>query len=213
MSVSVFDPRKIRDITPEVMEDGKMKVLPASYWKTTTKEDRGLFGHRHAVYGFPTVELIDFVKDFTGDRSVIEIGSGTGFLADALGIQGTDSYMQDNPLVQALYGSTGQPTIKYGKNVVNLNAQEAVKVYKPQVVVAQWVTHLYREDRHQAGGNMFGVNEEELLDSVDAYIFIGNEQVHAGKSIWTRPHMKLTPDWLYSRAQNPTKNFIAIWEK
>src|SRR5690606_25860612 len=101
--------------------------------------------------------------------------------------------------------------IVYGKNVEKLAAKNAVQKFRPQVVVASWVTHLYREDRHEAGGNMFGVDEEFILDNCEEYIFIGNTAVHASKSIWTRPHERHTPDWVFSRASNGSPDFVAVW--
>lgn len=49
------------------------------------------------------------------------------------------------------------------------------------------------------------------IESYDEYIFIGNEHVHAHKPIWKMLHEKLTPQWLYSRAVNGSREFIATW--
>lgn len=212
MGIAVLDTRNTRDISPDVLApDGTLRVMPASYFRDTTVVERAMFGQRAGVYGFLTEELVDWLRERIAGRSAVEIGAGHGQLAAALGIPATDSKMQDDPRVAAFYAAAGQPTVRYGANVQKLDAKEAVRKLRPQVVVASWVTHLYRPARHAAGGNMFGVNEEDILARCEEYIFIGNTQVHAGKSIWNQPHEILHPDWLYSRAHNGTPEFIAVW--
>lgn len=213
-TVYEIDPIKTRDIAPEVMgKDGRMLVLPASYWATTTREERFMLGQKQAIYGFPTVELVELLKTLIGPRKAIEIGSGHGVLADALGIPGTDNKHQEKNLATRLYyAANGQPTVTYGPNVVEIAARDAVRAYRPQVVIACWVTHLYDPDHHEAGGNMFGVDEEDVLDNCREYIFVGNEQVHADKKIWDRPHKIDYPSFVYSRAANGTRDFIATWK-
>lgn len=204
---------QIRDLAPELLDElGYLRVVPAWVFEDTTRNERALFGNRHGVYGLLTTELIQWLQDRIGGRKAIEIGSGNGSLAYALDIPATDSKMQDNPIVAKLYENIGAPTVTYGPNVQRLPANDAVVVHKPKVVIAQWVTHLYKQSRHEAGGNMWGVNEERIIKSCEEYIFIGNEQVHAGKSIWSLPHEIIYPDWLYSRAANGSRNFIACWK-
>lgn len=210
----IEDPSKIRDLAPLVLDtQGQLKAVPAAFYANTTREERAVFGLRHARYGFLTVELIDYLKAFIGDRSAIEIGAGHGALALALGIAATDNRMQDEPQIRAYYAALSQPVIKYGANVEKLDAVQAVKKHRPSVVVASWVTHKYDPRRHEAGGNMDGVEEEEIIRNCDAYVFIGNELVHSRKSIWALPHEKLYPPWLYSRSTNGSPDFIAIWRR
>lgn len=204
----------VRDLAPDLLDDlGYLRVVPASYFQETSVQQRALFGNRHGVYGLLTTELIEWLQDRINGRAALEIGSGNGSLAYALGIPATDSKMQDDPAVAKLYDKIGQPTVAYGPNVQRLPANDAVIVHKPQVVIAQWVTHLYKQSRHEHGGNMWGVNEERIIKGCEEYIFIGNEQVHAGKSIWNLPHEIIYPDWLYSRAANGSRNFIATWKR
>lgn len=209
----MLDQNTIRDLTQDVIgPDGHVRIMPASFYASTTKQERVLLGHRHAVYSLPTDELIHYLREFIGDRSAIEIGAVNGVVAASLGIPATDSRMQEDPNIVDIYKSMGQPVIRYGDNVEKLDAQQAVDKYRPQVVIAQWVTHKYREDRHAAGGNMFGVVEEKIIDGIDDYAFIGNEITHVGKSIWSLPHTKISPDWLYSRAASEGQNFIGVWK-
>lgn len=99
------------------------------------------------------------------------------------------------------------------KNVEKLDAAAAVAKYRPNVVIACWVTHRFDPYRPYAGGSVTGVDEASIIESCDEYIFIGNEHVHAHKPIWKMPHEKLTPRWLYSRAVNGSREFIATWRR
>lgn len=205
-------PQETRDISAMVLEShGREKVLPAAWWSMTTRAERALFGTRNGIYGFVTVELVDHLKDLIGNRKAIEIGSGNGVLADALGIQGTDNMMQNRVPYRQYYLANGQAPIVYGRRVARRDAHEAVERFTPDVVVAQWVTHKYDPTQPHRGGNEIGVDEAKIIERVGMYIFIGNDEVHKHKPIWDLPHTKVYPEFVYSRAMNGTKNFIAIW--
>jgi hypothetical protein len=213
-NVSIIDPRTVRDISPSVLAaQGKPRIMPARFYKETTAGERALFGLRHGIYGLPTEELIAWVRERIGGRSAIEIGAGHGGFAEALGIPATDNWQQADPAIAGHYAMVQQPVVTYGEHVEKLDAAAAVAKHKPQVVVATWVTHRYRPERHAAGGNQDGVNEEALIKSCETYIFIGNRSVHAGKSIWSLPHEIIEPDWVFSRAINGSPDFIAVWER
>lgn len=213
MDAKLIDPRTVRNICGMFIDaNGNPCVVPAADFAKTTCDERAVLGMQNAIYGFITHELVQYLRDVIGQRSAMEIGSGNGILAKSLGIRATDSRMQERPEIRAYYQSLRQAVIRYGDNVEKLDAVEAVKRYRPQVVVANWVTHKYDPDRHEAGGNIDGVCEEDIIKNCDAYVFIGNEKVHSGKSIWSLPHEKITPPWLYSRAYNGSPNFIAIWK-
>jgi hypothetical protein len=210
---SHIDPNGTRDLAPQVLDQGgRLRVLPASFWAATTREERALFGHRHAIYSFATTELVAWLQERIAGKRAIEIGAGHGVLAEALGIPATDNRMQTWPEIRATYALQGQPTIKYGVNVQTLAAEEAVKKHRPDVVIGCWVTHKWLAGNHAAGGNMYGVREERIIQRA-AYIFIGNEAVHAAKPIWSLPHEIHYPPWLVSRSANGSRDFIAVWEK
>lgn len=214
MHHATIDPNKIRDIAPLLLdEQGRLKVVDASVLAQTTREERALFGVRHAYYGLLTTELVEHVQSLIAGRSALEIGAGHGGLARALGIVATDNHQQSWPEIRAHYEMLRQPTIRYGENVLELDAAQAVAQFRPQVVVASWVTHRYDPRRHGAGGNQDGVCEEDIIRQCEMYIFIGNEQVHTHKSIWALPHEKIFPSWLYSRAVNGSRDFIAVWQR
>jgi hypothetical protein len=215
MHIKIVDPRGLRDFTDEVKDDitKAPQVMPASFYRAMSVDERALLGARNGWYAFPTVELIDWLRAAIGGRSAIEIGAGHGAIAAALGIPATDNKMQEDSVIAALYQHMGQLPVSYGPQVERLDALQAVAHYRPQVVVAAWVTHLWRDDFPELGGNMFGVYEEAVIDACETYIFIGNRKVHEKKPIWSRPHTLIEPDWLASRATNGSPDFIAIWGK
>lgn len=209
----ILDPSKVRDISPLLLdESGRLKVVPASVLQSTTVAERAMFGVRHACYVLPSLELVERLKTLIAGRRAIEIGSGNGVLAQALGIVATDNHQQTWPRIKAQYDLMRQPVIQYGPNVQRMSAEEALREYKPQVVVAAWVTHRYDPARAWAEGNEDGVDERELLQNCEQYLFVGNEQVHKKKAIWDMPHRLEYPPYLFSRAVNQTRDFLATWE-
>jgi hypothetical protein len=214
MSARIIDPNAIRNIDSMFLDDlGGLKTVPASLYAETSVEERAVFGMRHGLYGFTTVEMIEFLQEKIGSRKAIEIGAGHGGLAKALGILATDNRMQERAEIRAYYEALNQPVVRYGSNVEKIDALDAVRKHKPEVVVASWVTHKYDPRNHAAGGNEFGVREEDIIANCETYIFIGNSKVHAGKPIWKLPHVKIQQDWIFSRAHNGSPDFIAIWGK
>lgn len=202
-----------RNIASEVFDDqGNFRILPASFWHGITPAERARLSVEHGMYVLPTVELVERLKALIAGRRAIEIGAGNGVLARALGIHATDNRMQERQKYRAYYEALGQAPVRYGPDVENLDARDAVLRYQPEVVVAAWVTHRYDPERHEAGGNEIGVDEDWLVDRV-SYLFVGNEHVHRGKRIWSRPHAIEHPGWLFSRAMNGSRDFIAHWHK
>lgn len=209
MPGKILDTAGTRDLRPLVMKNGRLQVLPSSFWAGTTVEERAILGAREAIYGFPTVELVEYLKTLIGGRSAIEIGAGNGVLAHALGIRATDNRMQTWPKYQLIYGATGQKTIKYGANVQTYDAVQAVLKFKPQVVIGCWVTHKW--DDAQQDGNADGIVEEEILAGCEEYIVIGTDEIHAKiKPIRRFPHTIEYHDFLYSRRQKG-RDVIIRW--
>lgn len=214
MDVYFTDAASVRDISSLLLDNnGRLRVIPAQVLEDTTAQERLLFGVRHGLYSFPTEELCEFLRARIRGKTTIEIGAGHGALAGTLSIPATDNRQQEEAEFKAHYRQIRQPTVPYGEDVEKLDAISAVQRYKPSVVIACWVMHLFDPDRPDAGGSMFGVDEEKVIASCDEYIFVGNEKVHAHKPIWGIPHEKLTPSWLYSRAVNGSRDFIAIWRR
>lgn len=213
MTPHLLDPSRIRDISHMALDNsGRPRVLPSMVWKRTTPEERMLLGHRHGIYSFPTAELVEHLHTLIGGRSAIEVGAGHGMLAQALGIRATDSRQQEIPHYRAWITALGQPPVRYGPNVIGCDAIQAVRKYRPDVVIGCWVTHRYDPARHWAGGNEMGIDEVELLRWCGQYVVVGNEQVHQHKAIWSLPHTIEYPSWLVSRAMNGSREFIAMWD-
>jgi len=212
MSASLLPNNLGRDLREDACDArGRLKIMPKAYYQGTTQSERSALALLTGNYLLPTFELVDWIREQIAGRSAIEIGSGNGILADALGIPATDNRMQENPDIAAHYAAMGQPVITYGDNVEKLDAQEAIAKYRPQVVVAAWVTHRYDPSRHLAGGNMFGVDEGAVIDACEDYVFIGNTQVHAGKPIWDRPHRRFDTSAVFSRATNGSPELAVVW--
>lgn len=191
---------------------GRLQVLPHAFWQQFSQTEIAAFCHQRGLYCVPTTELIDWLNGRIGDRCAIEIGSGCGVLADALAIVGTDNRMQEWPPIRMQYEAMRQPIVQYGRHVATHDAQAAVQRYRPDVVIAAWVTHRWNEQEPQREGNMFGVEERDIVAAAD-YIHIGNRAVHRHKPILALAHEEYEFPWLVSRAMNGTPNYIAVWQK
>ncbi len=210
--IAVLDTKNTRDLRPEVLgTDGRIRVLPTSYWENTTVAERALFGANTGLYSYPTVELVAHLRTLIAGRTAIEIGAGHGVLAEALGIPATDSMQQLELKYRAIYDASGQKIVPYGPNVVRMDANTAVRHYKPDFVIGCWVTHRYSPLAHERGGNEAGIDEEDLLEHCGAYLFVGHERVHAEKPIWRRRHTISYPSFLVSRAFQGGRNLLATW--
>lgn len=147
--------------------------------------------HEYPVYVLPTTELLDLLDDLTADfEKVIEIGAGTGSVGRLLNIKMTDSYLQqDNAAVRKAYELSGQPIIKYPRDVIKADALTAYRRFKPDCIIGCYVTHLWRKDMNS--GNMYGVDFERLLPLVKRLILVGNKITHADNPIMSINHMEI----------------------
>lgn len=162
-------------------------------------------------YVVPTQELIQFLRDEIGSSSVIEIGSGNGLVAKRLGIKATDSCFQDKPDVRLYYKTIGNATVKYGSNVEEIEAVDAVKKYKPHTVLGCWVTQKSKYPS-EPQSLYCGVDEEEILQHCKKYIVVGNRGVHGMKRILSKPHREVKIDGYVSRGSNQDDNVIYVWD-
>ena len=177
-------------------------------FKSTT---RSLFGHRHALYTLPTIELIEFLKSQIGPTA-IEVGAGVGIIGKHLGIRCTDNFCQAKPEVQKIYQGLHQPTIKYGKHVLNRDAEWVARKWQPHTIVGSWITHKYVDANVK--GNMYGPDEQVILDNCQQYIMLGHLKIHGAKPILKHKHEVITDcPWYITRSVQPEKNTIFIWKK
>lgn len=205
-----IEPCNLTALTKEVMPEGLLLVKPYEFWKSRDRNEIMYFMHQNGIYVMPTTELIDWLRaNIIG--SAIEIGAGNGSIARALSVPITDSRMQERPEIKFMYQLSGQPVMKYPADVEKLDAIEAIKKYKPDTVIAAFVTHKY--DKKVGDGNMWGVQEEIVLQETKRYINIGNRVTHRNKPILALPHKELHFEWLVTRAINQSENRIFIFNK
>lgn len=197
-------------------DDGEMdrlKLLPAVEYEKFNRDHLMVWMVKTGRYNLPTVELVEWLREQIGDRTVIEAGAGCADLSYHLGIQATDSFMQHRPEIKLYYQALGQQVTEPPEDVLKFDAVEAVEHFKPQVVVASWLTQKIDEKEwsEDSQGNIWGADEGELIGKVDCYIHIGNERVHGRKSALSIPHKEYRPPWLVSRGIDQSQNVIYIW--
>lgn len=207
---------------PELLgPDGQVLLLPDDFYSDIARynlwDGVRLWCHQHARYGLPTVELVSWLKDEIGVRLAIEIGAGSGDLCHYLGCKGTDSHLQAVPSVAAQYKAGNQPTVTYGRHVEALTAEQAILKYRPEVVIACWVTQFIDlsapPDPGNTVGSPCGVREDRIVNAGMTYILIGNEMVHGDKRIMSIPHETLMLPFVRSRSAFPDKDRIWIWNR
>jgi hypothetical protein len=214
MNATILPKADVSYLDSQLLCNDKLIIKPASFFKSLNYEHLIIWCHKHGIYCIPTTELIDWLKPHIVKDKTIEIGAGNGALGRALNIPITDScYMRNNEQVILTYTLIGQPLTKYPDDIIELDAIDAIKRYVPDVVIGSWITHKYNPEQHEREGNMFGVDEQFILDNVKKYIMIGNESVHKHKPIFDKPFTTFKADWLISRSMRPDLNIIYIWEK
>ena len=196
-------------LTPE----GQLKLLPAQAYDAFSLDVLQVWCHLNARYGLPTLELVEWLRKRLAGRVAIEIGAGAGDLAYYLGIPATDNRMQEWPEIRFHYKLTGQPTIQYPDFVQSLDALDAVAKYQPDVVIASWVTEWIDPNLPppEAGGNAWGVKEDQIVATGREYILIGNIKIHGHKKIMALPHQEFALPFLRSRTAYPKLDRVWIW--
>jgi hypothetical protein len=189
----------------------QLKVVPASFYEKIPQKDLSMFCHKYGFYCLPTVELCEWLKEQIGDQSAIEIGAGHGAVGKYLGIPCTDSRLQEDEFIRFTYKMLGQPVVEYPNHVIKMDAIKAIEHYKPEVVIATWVTQLHLDDSDIGNSNMYGIEEEKIVERAK-YIHVGHRNVHGKKRILQREHNEYTFPWLYSRSLDSGSQFISVWE-
>jgi hypothetical protein len=213
-----IDEDAVRAVEDLALSNGVLKIMPTAFYRQFSQEVLFGFCARNGIYGLPTIELLDklnaLIMEASPSRLAIEIGSGSGVLGKGLGIQCTDNHMQNDPSVQALYSAVyGHAVVKYGDHVAVIGGNEAVDHYRPEVVVASWVTHKYSVHEHHRGGNMYGVDEALLLSKIKRYVFVGNLKTHENKPLLQVPHTIIRGDYILSKSMTPDQNVIIVWDR
>lgn len=200
-------------MTPSLTPDGAISLLQTADYDAMDWVQLRLWCHHNARYGLPTLELIDWLHSQIGNRKAIEIGAGSGDLCYHLDVPGFDNHQQEWPEVKAIYDLARQPTIRYGGWVERMDALDAVRGYKPEIVIGSWITHWVDPALPVPNGvgNMYGVKEDELLRLVDTYIMIGNLAIHEHKPILKLPHEEYQLPFVKSRASRPELDRVFVW--
>ncbi len=125
-----------------------------------------------------------------------------GVIGRSLGIPITDNKMQEVPEVKSYYDGVKQPIIKYPRDIIEMDAHDAVRRYKPAIVIGSYITHKWRPG--MTSGNQYGVDNLKIARSVRAYYMIGNLRTHRDD-----PAMKYLDgiehhDFLYTRGDKDT---------
>lgn len=121
-------------------ENFLVKTLPSETYRTAcTHDELRVWCHYNSIYQLPTTELIDFISEHIEGKA-IEIGSGNGCIGRSLNIPMTDSKIQESDEVKFLYAMYKQPVVKYPSDIIHMEASKAINKYKPNTVVACWVT-------------------------------------------------------------------------
>ena len=115
--------------------------------------------------------------------------------------------------IKAFYAKSKQPTVKYGKGIHKLDADEAIDKFTPSTIIGAFITHKYNKEHCLTEGNMYGVAEEKIIEKGIKYIFIGNKSTHQKKYICKKyPNFKTYQfDWLFAKVKNQQDNVIWIW--
>jgi hypothetical protein len=212
MRAMVMKPQDISGLE-QLFKGGELMVVPTSFYRSFTQEQIACFGHTHALYCLPTVELIEWLRAEIGERSAIEIGAGQGAIGRALGIPRTDSRIQERPDVALYYEIMGQPTTACPPDVETLEALAAVEKYRPQVVIGSWITQKYMVGpKMRQNSSVYGPDEEEILERVELYIHIGHKAAHGDKRIINRLLTEHpAPSWYVSRSLEQSGNVVQIF--
>ena len=188
--------------------EGHIIIKPYNFFNSYTENEIKYFMYVYGIYVLPTTELIETLKQIIIGKA-IEIGAGNGAIGRELKIPITDSKMQDLPEIQLVYKMTNQPTVKYASDIEKLDALKAIELYQPDTVIGAFITHKY----NGIDGNMYGVQEEEILKKVKRYINIGNLSTHRTKPLLKLPHEQIYLHWMITRSNNQRDNRIFIFNQ
>lgn len=194
-------------------KDGLPHPVPAELLQKMPYDALRLWANRRGIYQFITCEQVEWTKKLIDGRSAIEICAGHGTLGRALGIPSIDSKLQTRPDMIAKYEKIGAAVIQYPDDVIKMEAIEAIKHYKPAVVVGCYVTQWGPCGMTDTPSSPFGVKEWEFFDhGVNTYIVFGNKNSHANKWIYSIPHVELEYPWLFTRGVDPKLNRVWVFD-
>jgi hypothetical protein len=195
--------------------EGRLKVLDTVVFGQINPIELKVWARNNGVFHFITTEMITWLKDRISGKAAIEICAGKGTIGRALGIPSTDSYVLQKPRNLYKIVELGEEPTNPPPDVLRYEAMQAVRKFKPAVVVGAFVSQVHRpwEDYNIIPSSPFGVDEELLLQHVQTYIMFGNKGPHKFKRIFKHKHKEYSFPWLHTRAQNQQLNRVWIWNK
>lgn len=200
-------------------ERGLYTAVHSAAFQRVPTADLQLWGSAHAVFQFVTIELLDWLKTEIGEAKALEICAGNGVISRSLGIVGVDNRIQQKAYFQRnaidFYGElhpdnfTAPP-----REIKNYNANDAVRIFRPEVVVGAFVTPKVTRADNARGimGNGYGPDMFEMFKRLKKYIHFGNRRTHLPNPIYDLPHLELEYPWLVTRCVDPSLNRVWIWE-
>lgn len=189
---------------------GTIRPIPAREVEKCGFEQARMFMHKYGLYTLPTVELIDYLAGIIAGKRAIEIGAGLGVIGRALGIPATDNKMQAWPEIKAHYDRMRQPTIQYPADIIELDAHDAIKRYRPQIVIGSYITHKWRPGMES--GNQYGVDNLKIARKVEAYYMIGSLTTHLKDPAMKHLDGIERHDFLYTRG-GKENSVIFRWKR
>jgi len=172
-----------------------------------------LNAHKHwGAYALITTELVDFCRHLIGDKVAVEICAGHGALGRSLGIPITDRKLMESTDVRVYSAYKDALKIDYPKDVETLTANQAIKKYAPEVVIACWGTQKSVNKKDMGQSNMYGIDEMKITDTVPYYLHIGNTGTHKSKRVRARRHYRITAPWLVSRSTGGENELLIFTE-
>lgn len=189
-----------------------IQVLSAQTYLQYGELSLRYWANQFGIFSIPTLELAEWLQRHCRERSIHEVGCGNAAMAKHLGIYCSDG--RSNGVAQAIAKAVGSSSAVTPRWVQTKTANQAAQLYKPQIVLAQWVT--------PGGGNPkdpedlrngYGPDYSDILKHCKELIFIGNDSVHGDSLDRSLPQADETfrYPWLLSRARDQSQNFIKIW--
>lgn len=196
------------------------KAVPASLLLRLPHNHLQVWAHDHAIYQFVTIEMIGWLREQIGEAKALEICAGNGVIARTLGITGIDSRVQETAYFQRCLKEKYGPEAEYQqltrppKEIKKYEAMEAVRVFRPEIVIGAFVTPKGTREQSAKGimGNAYGPNMQELLQRVKKCIHFGNRNTHLPNPIYDMPHHELEFPWLVNRSFDQSLNRVWVWE-
>ena len=203
--------------------DKRLKPVFASELRKVNHIDLIYWCNINGYYSIPSIELMDTLREYLPeDKKLLEIGAGNGVYGRHLNVRMTDNFQQ-HPKNRARFRNSiasrekaGLGLVPYGDDVEECDARDAISLYKPNVVLAAWVTQKYNPTKPHLKGNMYGVSYQWILNRrhVDSIILIGNKRIHKNIDIMDKPHIELEcSGTIFSRAFDEGYDRIFIWNK